>query len=119
MVLDLMPDEIGISVSYPLPGTVFFEKVKGQLIEKQNWSDSDDLSMMFQGTFSSEFYKELHRYIHAVYRKHKGYATIRKLFRYPLRLSHTELRSGLAVLYYLPSALIQRIRLDRLGQLNP
>jgi len=115
MVLDLMPDEIGISVSYPLPGTVFFEKVKGELIDKQNWSDSDDLSMMFQGTFSSEFYKELHRYIHAVYRKHKGYATIRKLFRYPLRLSHTELRSGLAVLYYLPSAFIQRIRLNRLG----
>jgi anaerobic magnesium-protoporphyrin IX monomethyl ester cyclase len=28
MILDLMPDEMGISVSYPLPGTKFFEKVK-------------------------------------------------------------------------------------------
>ena len=119
MVLELMPEEIGISVSYPLPGTVFFEKVKGQLMEKQNWSDSDDLSMMFQGTFSSAFYKELHRYIHAVYRKHKGYAIIRKLFRNPLRLSFTDLRSGLAVLYYLPSAFFQRIKLDRLGELSP
>jgi len=31
MVLELMPDEIGISVSYPLPGTVFYEKVKETL----------------------------------------------------------------------------------------
>ncbi|MCK7529497.1 MAG: radical SAM protein [Ignavibacteriales bacterium] len=28
MVLDLMPEEIGISVSYPLPGTKFYDKRK-------------------------------------------------------------------------------------------
>jgi hypothetical protein len=28
MINELLPFEIGISVSYPLPGTVFFEKVK-------------------------------------------------------------------------------------------
>jgi anaerobic magnesium-protoporphyrin IX monomethyl ester cyclase len=36
MVLELMPDEIGISVSYPLPGTKFYENVKSQLGAKQN-----------------------------------------------------------------------------------
>lgn len=111
MILDLMPDEMGISVSYPLPGTKFYEKVKNQLQEKQNWRDSDDLSMMFKSTFSSEYYKTLHQYIHAVYRKHKGYDTIRKLFRNPLRLNSRDFRSGLATFYYIPTALARGVRL--------
>jgi len=114
MVLDLMPDEIGISVSYPLPGTKFYEKVKDQLHEKQNWTDSNDLAMMFRSTFSSAYYKELHQYIHAVYRKHKGYATLRKLFRNPLRLNRKDLRSGLATFYYIPSSITKRRRLNKL-----
>ena len=39
MVRDCMPDDIGISVSYPLPGTKFFERVKMELGDKQNWID--------------------------------------------------------------------------------
>ena len=116
MVLDLMPDEMGISVSYPLPGTKFYEKVKDQLREKQNWSDSDDLSMMFKSTFNSAYYKELHRYIHAVYRKHKGYAILRKLFANPLRLNYRDLRSGLATFYYIPTSFAQRKKLEKLEQ---
>jgi anaerobic magnesium-protoporphyrin IX monomethyl ester cyclase len=111
-----MPDEMGISVSYPLPGTKFYEKVKGQLKAKQNWSDSDDLAMMFRSTYSSAYYKKLHQYIHAVYRKHKGYASLRKLFQRPLRLNHRELRSGLATFYYIPTSFAQRLRLAELEQ---
>lgn len=116
MILDLMPDEMGISVSYPLPGTKFYEKVKDQLKEKQNWSDSDDLALMFRSTYSSEYYKKLHQYIHAVHRKHKGYASLRKLFQRPLRLNHRELRSGLATFYYIPTSFAQRLRLAELEQ---
>ena len=116
MILDLMPDEMGISVSYPLPGTKFYEKVKDQLKEKQNWSDSDDLAMMFRSTYSSAYYKKLHQYIHAVYRKHKGYASLRKLFQRPLRLNYRELRSGLATFYYIPTSFAQRLRLAELEQ---
>jgi anaerobic magnesium-protoporphyrin IX monomethyl ester cyclase len=111
MVLKLMPDEVGISVSYPLPGTVFYENVKNQLREKQNWRASDDLSTMFISTYSSEFYKELHRYVHAVYRKHKGYNTFRKLFRHPAGLSKRELRSGLATFFYMADSVVKRFRL--------
>lgn len=64
MVLDLMPDEIGVSVSYPLPGTKFYDKVKDDLVDKTNWEDSDDLDMMFSNTYSSDFYRVLQRYIH-------------------------------------------------------
>jgi anaerobic magnesium-protoporphyrin IX monomethyl ester cyclase len=66
------PDDIGISVSYPLPGTVFYEKVKSQLGEKQNWKDSDDLDLMFSGTYSSKFYKDLQRYVHHWFRASLG-----------------------------------------------
>ena len=48
-----------MSVSYPLPGTKFHQIVSAQLGVKQNWSDSADLSMMFRGTYPTEFYRAL------------------------------------------------------------
>ncbi|MES2133979.1 MAG: radical SAM protein [Bacteroidota bacterium] len=71
MVEDLLPDDIGISVSYPLPGTLFYDKVKDQLKTKSNWTDSDDLDLMFKNTYKKEFYKELQRYIHFRYKIEK------------------------------------------------
>jgi radical SAM superfamily enzyme YgiQ (UPF0313 family) len=65
LVQDTRPDNIGVSVSYPLPGTKFFERVQAQLGEKTNWSDSEDLSMMFQGAYTDEFYRGLHDALHA------------------------------------------------------
>ena len=65
LVHDTRPDDIGVSVSYPLPGTKFFERVQAQLGEKTNWSDSGDLSMMFQGAYTNEFYRALHDALHA------------------------------------------------------
>jgi anaerobic magnesium-protoporphyrin IX monomethyl ester cyclase len=58
------PDDVGVSVSYPLPGTRFYELVKEQLVGKTHWQDSDDLSMMFQGTYTSEFYRAVRDLIH-------------------------------------------------------
>ena len=65
LVRDTRPDDVGVSVSYPLPGTKFFERVQAQLGEKTNWSDSEDLSMMFQGAYTNEFYRALHDALHA------------------------------------------------------
>jgi radical SAM superfamily enzyme YgiQ (UPF0313 family) len=65
LVRDTRPDEIGVSVSYPLPGTKFFDRVQAQLGEKTNWSDSGDLAMMFQGAYTNEFYRALHDALHA------------------------------------------------------
>jgi anaerobic magnesium-protoporphyrin IX monomethyl ester cyclase len=59
------PDDIGVSVSYPLPGTNFYERVRERLGEKTHWIDSEDLSMMFKGAYSSEFYRALHDALHA------------------------------------------------------
>jgi anaerobic magnesium-protoporphyrin IX monomethyl ester cyclase len=65
LVGDTRPDDIGVSVSYPLPGTKFFTRVHEQMGEKTNWSDSEDLSMMFRGGYTNRFYRALHDALHA------------------------------------------------------
>ena len=64
MVRDTAPDDIGVSVSYPLPGTKFYERVSAELGARENWSESGDLAMMFRGAYSSEFYRELAEALH-------------------------------------------------------
>jgi len=58
------PDEIGVSVSYPLPGTKFHELVKAQLGGKTRWQESSDLDMMFRGTYTSDFYRLIRNLLH-------------------------------------------------------
>lgn len=64
MVRETLPDDIGVSVSYPLPGTKFYDMVREELGGKANWVDSNDLAMMFQGTYETPFYRKLHRVVH-------------------------------------------------------
>ena len=68
MVRECLPDDIGISVSYPLPGTKFYERVEQELGEKQNWVDSSDLALLYRGPFSQEFYRVLHGRVHHEFR---------------------------------------------------
>ena len=72
MVRECAPDDIGISVSYPLPGTKFYERVKLELGEKQNWVDSEDLAMLYRGPFPTEFYRILHGRVHYEFRARKA-----------------------------------------------
>jgi anaerobic magnesium-protoporphyrin IX monomethyl ester cyclase len=72
MVRECAPDDIGISVSYPLPGTKFYERVKLELGEKQNWVDSEDLAMLYRGPFPTEFYRILHGRVHYEFRAWKA-----------------------------------------------
>ncbi len=58
------PDDIGVSISYPLPGTRFYDMVKDQLGSKKNWAHSDDLTMMFHGTYETGFYKQVRDLLH-------------------------------------------------------
>jgi anaerobic magnesium-protoporphyrin IX monomethyl ester cyclase len=58
------PDEIGVSVSYPLPGTKFHELVKSQLGGKTRWRESSDLDMMFHGAYTSDFYRAIRNLLH-------------------------------------------------------
>ena len=78
MVRELMPDDIGISVSYPLPGTKFYERVVTQMSEKKNWVDSGDFEMMFAGEYTSNFYRVLHKRVHKEFRS-------RQIMKSPLK----------------------------------
>jgi glycosyltransferase involved in cell wall biosynthesis/radical SAM superfamily enzyme YgiQ (UPF0313 family) len=68
MVRECRPDDIGVSVSYPLPGTTFYQRVRAQLGRKQNWVDSNDLAMMYRATYVPDFYRALHAFVHAEFR---------------------------------------------------
>lgn len=114
MVLDLMPDEIGISVSYPLPGTKFYESVKADLVEKQNWKDSDDLDLMFAGVYSSSYYKVLHRYVHSRYRVKRGVDRLKSLLKNP-NLAYSDIRKMFSMVYHAPKSLFQFYQLKKLS----
>lgn len=109
---ELLPEDIGVSVSYPLPGTKFYENVKAELKEKANWTDSDELALMFRNTYSPAFYKQLHRYVHKNYRKHQGFDSLKRLLRKPFSLDRAQLRRAAAVPYYIPAVLMERRRLQ-------
>jgi len=64
-VREMRPDDVGISFSYPLPGTVFYERVRAQLGQKRNWTDSDDLCIMFRAAYTTEFYRAVRDALHA------------------------------------------------------
>lgn len=109
MVKELLPDNIGISVSYPLPGTKFYEKVKDDLQLKANWKDSDDLDMMFKGTYSSNYYRKLQRFVHKEYRKSQGFYNL-KNFSFSIQKIKSIVKLG----YYIPSAYLDKVALKTL-----
>ena len=113
MINELLPHEIGISVSYPLPGTIFYEKVKTDLKEKTNWTDSDDLALMFRNTYQPAFYKQLHRYVHKTFRTHVALENMKRLFRKPATAT-TSIKKALSLLYYAPTAFLAKQKLSRL-----
>jgi anaerobic magnesium-protoporphyrin IX monomethyl ester cyclase len=117
MVRDLMPDDIGISVSYPLPGTPFYERVHHELGERVNWLDSADMAMLYKGPFATEFYRQLHTVIHKDYRSRKSWNEIRALLRNPANLRTSHLKQTAAMIYHrltLPNAIA---KLDDLAKL--
>jgi anaerobic magnesium-protoporphyrin IX monomethyl ester cyclase len=112
MINQLLPHEIGISISYPLPGTVFYERVKSDLNKKANWTDSDELKLMFKNTFSPEFYKHLHRYVHKNYRKHLALENIIQMFYHPLTITPAAVRKALSIAYYIPATFLAKRKLQ-------
>ncbi len=115
MVRRCLPDDIGISVSYPLPGTPFFERVRHELGDKQNWETSDDLAMLYHGPYSTAFYRQLHTVVHYDYRVRKTWRQfVNKVRRSPSRGS-VSLRKLAAMVYYAFRLPLDRKRLERLA----
>lgn len=113
MVEDLLPDDIGISVSYPLPGTKFYETVKEQLKNKSNWQDSDDLDLMFNGVYSKEFYKHLQRYMHLRYKKKRSKEALTKMKSRDIVFN---LKNTLRILKIIP---LEKMAFNKLESIEP
>ncbi len=114
MINTLLPFEIGISVSYPLPGTVFYDRVKADLHKKTNWTDSDEMALMFSNTFPPSYYKQLHKYVHQNYHKHLAKNSMIKLIKNPLSVNASVLRKALSVLYHAPATFFEKLKLTQL-----
>jgi anaerobic magnesium-protoporphyrin IX monomethyl ester cyclase len=117
MVKECRPDEIGISVSYPLPGTKFYETVRARMGEKRNWVDSKDLDLMFPGEYHPDFYRTLHTVVHKKFSIWRGMVTIRKFLTAPSKV-HKPLRMVGSMMYHgltLPYRVRQLQRLERIG----
>ena len=113
MVRDCRPDDIGMSVSYPLPGTRFFAAVQHELGSKQNWLDSDDLAMLYRGPFSTAFYRMLHRVLHREFRARKAWDDLRPALLRPSRLRPRHLRRLASIVYTAVALPLLRLELAR------
>jgi anaerobic magnesium-protoporphyrin IX monomethyl ester cyclase len=78
---------------------------------KKNWTDSDDLAMMYRGTFSAEFYKRLHRYIHRRFRMKQGLRYVKQFAGREKTLSRKEMRRIILLGYYLPTLILDMLYL--------
>jgi anaerobic magnesium-protoporphyrin IX monomethyl ester cyclase len=91
MVRETKPDDIGVSVSYPLPGTVFHRNVFRGIGPSANWSDSADLAMIFAGPYASEFYRALADALHLEVREGRySEAAWERVYRLERRTSRAE-----------------------------
>ncbi len=93
MLREAMPNEIGISVSYPLPGTRFYEQVRAQLGPRHNWLDSADLAPIYEGPFPREFYGQLYRSVHLEFQVRKAWSAVAHLWQHPAQGRPRHLRA--------------------------
>jgi len=116
MVRDCRPDDIGVSVSYPLPGTPFYESVRRSLGGKRNWTVSEDLDLMFPGTFPPDFYRALHALTHKRLRIWQGLDQARDLAREPWNVTPGKLRRVALSAYHMATVPYYRRKLNALAK---
>jgi anaerobic magnesium-protoporphyrin IX monomethyl ester cyclase len=119
MVRESRPDDIGISVSYPLPGTTFYQRVQAQLGQKQNWVDSNDLAMMYHATYVPDFYRALHALVHAEFRARRSADEIRRVLAHPLQARSRHARAALHYVGRRAALPMLRRRVEQLSQVSP
>ena len=118
MVRACAPDDIGVSVSYPLPGTTFYQRVQAQLGQKQNWVDSNDLAMMYHATYVPDFYRALHALVHAEFRARKATAALAQMVARPWTAGRRHARAVAQAIYHRVQASRLERRLTRLARLT-
>jgi len=81
MVRRLQPDEYGITVAYPLPGTEFYDTVRHSMREGQHWQMTRDNVVLYNNKYGSWFYRV------AIYGTHLVFRTKRAATMHPNTLA--------------------------------
>jgi anaerobic magnesium-protoporphyrin IX monomethyl ester cyclase len=111
---EIKPADIGVSVSYPLPGTQFYERVRQELGIKQNWFDSSDLSTMYKATYPPEVYRRVHGLVHHEFRARKSADALTALAKSPWDLRPTHARRAASWIYNRAALAVTRRRISNL-----
>jgi anaerobic magnesium-protoporphyrin IX monomethyl ester cyclase len=105
---EIEPADIGVSVSYPLPGTGFYDRVREELGVKQNWIDSSDLSTMYKATYEPEVYRRVHGLVHHEFRARKSAHALSGLAQSPWDLRPVHLKRAASWIYNRAALAIKR-----------
>jgi len=108
LIRELDPEEIGITVSYPLPGTPFHDRVKSRL-KATNWGAAMENAVLFEADYPQPFYdaaRELLRAEHA-------------LLRFRPEASRAGARRAAGAAYHLARWPVQRGKLAVYGRRGP
>jgi len=119
MLSDLKPADIGVSVSYPLPGTVFYERVKDKLGKKSNWRDSDELALMFNKDLPKDYYRILQRFVHRSFRMKQGSDGFFEMLKSPSTISKAKIRSSLLVPVHAIFKIVNGVKLNSMDKHRP
>jgi len=113
---EIKPADIGVSVSYPLPGTQFYERVRQELGIKQNWFDSSDLSTMYKATYAPEVYRRVHGLVHHEFRARKSADALTALAKNPWDLRPAHAKRAASWIYNRAALAVTRHRLSNLRE---
>jgi radical SAM superfamily enzyme YgiQ (UPF0313 family) len=116
MVRTCRPDDLGISVSYPLPGTPFHDRVRSSLGAKRNWIDSNDLDLLYEAPFPKQFYRALHSVVHKEFRARTAWRELSAALRRPGALTPRHGRQAASMIYNAATLPLARQRLERLSR---
>lgn len=115
LVRQLGPEEIGVSVSYPLPGTAFHRRVAPHMGDA-NWEGSMDNRPLFEAPYGQPFYDAAKRLIQHQHAVARGPEAVKALLRQPGRRTA---RKVAAALFHGAALPLARRRMERAAVENP
>ncbi|MEL6349815.1 MAG: radical SAM protein [Myxococcota bacterium] len=111
LVDELRPDLIGVSVSYPMPGTKFFERVADSM-GQMNWSASMDNLTLFDAPYDQSFYDAAKQVLRSTHSAGRARASLRALLTAP---SRHNARKAAGAVYHRLRLPLARARMHRLA----
>ena len=120
MVRDCRPDDIGMSVSYPLPGTQVPRRgAATSSASSRTGSTPTTWRCSTRAPTRPPFYRQLHRVLHNEFRARKNREALTQVARRPTTARRAHLRQAAAMTAQLTSLPLERRRLDQLAKQQP